>query len=297
MRHRQPARGFTVTEVLVVGLIALLLLLTLSELLPRFNNGLSSKVICSANLMGIGKGMATYASSNNNMWPVPAHLPAVADEVGRVRYAPGKIGTKRGSATQPDAGESTTSDDQLSPTRAFWALVRTGANSPKSLICPDSQDVPNQDDDPQSFWDAASYTEVSYGYQVPFGKHGQPGPNVDPAMALAADKGPYSYALETGKPGPGAPTVSVEASPADWRKYNSPNHGGEDKGEGQNVMYADAHVEYHTTPLAGVKKDNIYTRWSRADGGTDLDPAPRVQGTPPTGIETPWSDTDSLIYP
>ena len=60
-------------------------------------------------------------------------------------------------------------------------------------------------------------------------------------------------------------------------------------------MYADGHVDFVMTPLAGWKKDNIYTRWSRTDGDKDADELHRVQGTPPTGIETPWSDMDSLM--
>jgi hypothetical protein len=106
-----------------------------------------------------------------------------------------------------------------------------------------------------------------------------------------ADKGPYSAALEAGKKHPGPPTATSAGSPDDWTPWNSPNHGG----EGQNVMYNDAHVDFVGTPLAGWKKDNIYTRWSRADA--DQHELARIQGTPPTGIETPWSDTDSLIYP
>jgi len=42
---------------------------------------------------------------------------------------------------------------------------------------------------------------------------------------------------------------------------------------------------------------NIYTRWSDPTGGFGGDENIRVRGTPPTGNEAPFGDTDSLIYP
>ncbi len=81
--------------------------------------------------------------------------------------------------------------------------------------------------------------------------------------------------------------------PRKWQRWNSPNH----RGEGQNVIYKDTHLDFVETPLAGWKHDNIYIRWSRADADKDENELARVQGTPPTGIETPWGETDSLIYP
>jgi prepilin-type processing-associated H-X9-DG protein len=112
-------------------------------------------------------------------------------------------------------------------------------------------------------------------------------------VALVADKGPYGSALESKARNPGVPRLRIGASPDDWVPWNSPNHGG----EGQVALFADGHAEFLGKPISGVGGDNIYTRWSAADGGGAVSSLPRVQGTPPTGIETPWSDTDSLIYP
>jgi hypothetical protein len=289
-------RGLTLTEVLVVLGVILLLVILFIAMYPqmRGNRGYSARrTVCIANLKGTGVGFATYAVGNNDCWPIPAHMLAEADEVGRVKYAPGVIGTKRGTAGEPDAGESTEQDAALSTTRVFWELIRSGMSSPKSFICPSSGDQYNDEDNPQDFWDFRKYSEVSYGYQVPFGKMGRPGPNVDQEMALVADKGPFSAALEAGKANPGVPKMTSKDAPDDWQPWNSPNHGG----EGQNVLYSDTHVNWVMTPLAGWKKDNIYTRWPQADADQEKHELARVQGTPPTGIETPWGETDSLIYP
>jgi hypothetical protein len=283
----------TAAEVLVVTAVILLLVALVIALRGGRRQDFRTRSSCPGNLSGIAKGLYTYATENNDEWPIAGHMPAEAEEVGRVRYAPGSIGVKRGSANDPKAGESTEKDDVLSTTRNLWALVRTGGTSPRSFLCPNSQDSPNMDDDPTQFWDFASYREVSYGYQVPYGKHGKPTTECDLRMALAADKGPYGAALEAGAANPGVPTMTRNSSPEDWMPWNSPNHGG----EGQVVLFADSHAEFLPKPIVGVEKDNIYTRWSAADGGGTASNLPRVQGTPPTGIETPWSDTDSFIYP
>lgn len=287
--------ALTLTEVLVVLGIVLFLIILFAIMLPYMRSRPygSRRTYCAANLKGTGNGFATYATANNDWYPIPAHMPAYADEVGRVTYAPGKIGTKRGTEGQPDAGQTTDQDAAVSTTRAFWTLIRLGYSSPRSFICPSSTDEPNDEANPQDFWDFRKYSEISYGYQVPFGKMGKPSPSVDQDMALAADKGPFSAALEAGKPHPGMPKMTSKSPPDDWVPWNSPNH----DGEGQNVIYNDAHVDFVMTPLAGCNKDNIYTRWSQADAGKDENELARVQGTPPTGIETPWGETDSLIYP
>jgi hypothetical protein len=201
----------------------------------------------------------------------------------------GKHREVRPPATQP-TDERTT---EISTTRNLWTLVRIGGSTPASFICPESNDEKNDEENPQDYWDFRRDSEVSYGYQVPYGKAGKPSAEGDRSTVLAADKGPYGAALEAGKLNPGVPRPSLKAPAKDWQSWNSPNH----MGEGQNVLYADGRVDWANTPLAGVKSDNIYTRWWDPIGGTDADPTPRIHGTPPTGIETPFADTDTLIYP
>ncbi|GMU24818.1 MAG: hypothetical protein AMXMBFR13_48890 [Phycisphaerae bacterium] len=278
------ARGLTLVEVLIVFL---LVVFTIWILLPSMTSrGPSWRTTCAANLNGMGKGFYTYGSENGGWWPIAAHLRPDKDEVGNVIYAPGQIGQNR-------TGETKGTDTQLSVTRNLWTLVRTGGATPASFICPESDDSKNNADNPQDYWDFVGYSEVSYGYQVPYGKLGQPNSDCDSRMALAADKGPYGAALEAGKRHPGQPPRQWRDSPDDWTRWNSPNH----DGEGQNVLIADSHVEFFNKPAIGVEHDNLYTRWSDATGGVGGDEGIRVNGTPPTGNETPWSDTDSLIYP
>jgi hypothetical protein len=137
------------------------------------------------------------------------------------------------------------------------------------------------------------WNQVSYGYQVPFGKHGRPSSDCDLGMALAADKGPFGAALDAGLPAPRPINVNDKSSSDQWQLWNSPNHGGQGRGRGQNVLYADAHVDWASKPIVGVGSDNIYTQWS---GTEDL---ARIRGNSPTvgGKQTPAGATDTLIYP
>lgn len=327
MRHSQKrAAGFTLIELLVVVAIIALLISILLPSLARARE-LSKRTVCAANVKGIGNGFATYATGNADDWPIPAFYNAPLAGTTNIQYEQ-SVGYWRGSLTASDVGETTdaTTNTRMSTTRAFWYLVRSGSASPKSFICPSSEDQPNSEDNPQNYWDfgvgdhippSTSFTntnwekgwsQCSYGYQVPYGKIGKPNPNVDQDMALVADKGPYGAALEGGKTAPtelyaswGASSPNSTSSPDDWRRFNSPNHGGMGDGEGQNVMYADAHVDFIMNPMAGVAKDNIYTRWANDQGLTYAD---RIQGMRPGDTSgttitrfSPYGATDSLIYP
>lgn len=291
LRWSRPA--FTRRDTVVVVLIVIIAAAVCFQVFTVGTDHRRTRSWCPANLKGIGTAMYTYANENADIWPVPPHLPATEEGLGNVTYAPQRIGIKRDATTPLQAGGSSVNDRELSTTRAFWMLVRTKHCTPKSFYCPSSDDEPNDEDNPQSFWDFRSYKEVSYGMQVSFGKKGKPSSDCDARMALVADKGPFGEALELGKSSPGAAMPDSQGGPGDWMRWNSPNH---DR-EGEVVLYADCHAEFQPRPTAGIDEDNIYTRWAGAEGSIKANWSARAHGLPPTGRETPWSDTDSLIYP
>ncbi len=311
---RKGRSGFTLIELLVVVAIIALLISILLPSLARARE-LAKRTTCAANLSGIGKGLFTYAADGNQGMPIAAHKsdsdtnPQTAD----VDYTK-MIGVGRGQANLPAAGESNDTITTLSTARNLWTLVRASGSTAGSFICPSTDDQKNDEDNPQDYWDfgignntswskladdtaAKHWRQVSYGYQVPYGSLGKPTNEGDQRAVLAADCGPYGAFIDGNKqPDPGTPTIDATASPDDWRKWNSPNHGGMGDGEGQNVLYSDSHADWANKPTAGPAYDNIYTRWSQA---IPTAVNHRAQGNIPTngGKETPWGNTDGLIYP
>jgi prepilin-type processing-associated H-X9-DG protein len=175
-------------------------------------------------------------------------------------------------------------------------LVRSGEETVKQFICPDSGDKPDETENLDLYYDFTGLSNISYGYQVPFGPTTtRPREGADSRMPLAADKGPYVDATV----GPPGTELTLTSEAKAWRPFNSRSHGG----EGQNVLYADGHVTFERRPIIGVDGDNIYT--VALDNLTE---ASRVIG------ESPWrrlahplqpvdaegvllASTDSVIFP
>ncbi len=313
----QGGKGLAVSAIVIscVGFALVFFYAILAAvLLPSFSRSqeLSKRTVCAANLRAMGTGFYTYANENNDNWPSPFDAEGELIPPGGVDYV-GAIGSYRGKSGDPDAGDITRMDpipDKVSTTRGLWVLIRLYISAPKSFTCPSSTDAANADANLSDYWDfgvgditgpATAYqanqgwSQVSYGYQVPFGKKGRPSSNCDLRMPLAADKGPFGAALDGGTLAPPVITADQNDDPDTWKTWNSPNHGGQMVGEGQNVLFADTHVEWTNNLATGLENDNIYTQWS-GDGTNVLD---RVQGNPPTagGRQTPAGDTDTLIYP
>jgi prepilin-type N-terminal cleavage/methylation domain-containing protein/prepilin-type processing-associated H-X9-DG protein len=313
MWRNKRIKGFTLIELLVViAIIALLI----SILLPSLSRAreLSKRLVCGSNMKGIGTSCKIYANDNQEKWPVPAFRKQAINMQGiSYLYPMVPVGYQRNRVSLSDVGTAQGST-ALSVTRAFWMLVRSGDVTVNQFICPSSTDENDSTQDIDFYYDFTGYSNISYGYQVPFGPPTtRPREGMDNRHIVAADKGPFYFddpPPDWEAAGQFAGGINLNDSPKAWRPFNSINHGGASNGEGQNCLYFDGHVSFNRIPAVGIDGDNIYTVISDQGWGNPLG-LNRVQGEWPHDLtpdpypgegafgtgDNEYASTDSLIYP
>jgi prepilin-type N-terminal cleavage/methylation domain-containing protein len=271
---KKKRRAFTLIELLVVVAIIALLI---SILLPSLSRAreLSKRLVCQANLKGIGTSCKTYANSYmietqmaKDDWPIVPFDETEIDE-GGIEYLTNPSSIGEGNTDLPREDISCTDGDQnphctqasdhISPTRCWWLLVRSGDVTVKQFICPSSDDIPDDTQEVDRYYDFRSIVNISYGYQVPWGPGDtRASESADSRLAVAADKGPFDLE-RTPALDPLSLGLTLTSAPNQWKKLNSSNHGGRGSGEGQNVLFQDGHANFERKPAVGIDNDNIYT--------------------------------------
>lgn len=278
------AQAFTLIELMLVVMIVLLLaslcMVVFEAACDRVND-----VFCASQLHGLGKALFAYAESNRGYLPDTGAVSSMA-----VTLQPGGVSFQDtwdhpGTGQWPDSRHTGNQGN-------LYLLIRLGLATPEDFLCPATGDSPTPGkgalwrtgfvafregadqftDAEQRFYQEHATRHCSYSYQNMLG-HRLCDPTVaDPEaaslhvdrspsdLAILADHNPYTCVRGTSRQ-----CLDPDEQPA----ANSLNHGG----RGQNVLYLDGRVQWHTTPECGAEsldgtRDNIY----RPDRGGVTDP-------------------------
>ena len=260
--YMQTGKGFAVAGIVMggMGLIMIpVVSLLIAILLPSLGKAreLANRSACAANLRGIESAMIIYSAENTDQYPTLPYAPYSASN----GVPSGGLGAATADTTI-EGMYGSGSSVKGSPTATQWVLVLKGM-SPRLYLCKSDTFVTTPVATPAPMLSGSTYykdfqagNQISYSFAYPYAV-GREGPVVGPwwrntedsSLPIAADMAPLN--------GTGTPARDVTAASAGGssKVRNSANH----QGDGQNVVYADCHVDYVKRPDVGQSNDNIYS--------------------------------------
>lgn len=184
----------------------------------------NERMLCSANLAEIGRGLQAYAAAYGDSLPF--------------------AGWQRG-----DTWASSHSGGATVPNRRhlYPLLASHNVSAPQLFICPSSEDVPMSASQIALHNDFIEDRNISYANQNMAGV--RPSLKDNPSLPILGDDNPFFSS--------GVPILDLAARGLRLNdaRQNSRAHGG----AGQNILALDGAVKWTTTPDCGIDGDNIWT--------------------------------------
>ncbi|MHC4621114.1 MAG: type II secretion system protein [Planctomycetota bacterium] len=282
---KEKRKGFTLVELLVViAIIALLMAI----LVPALNKArhLAMRTHCASNLKGIGLAMAVYtAEEERNSYPVAGPrctLWASAGVLNNWTHEDPDIAFGHPGVADAHAATITSS---------FYLLIRYTKVTPQSFVCKGdgAREFRLADQNGSAIsdltlaWDFGDGNNdgsifpggyCSYSYQMPYARYVW-----DATNFVVSDKFKCRAPVAADR----SPWLDRNADP--WLNENSAAH----NYKGQNVLFKDGSVTFHSTCKIGVRDNNIWRYYDDAFGGItgSAPPAPGVGDQWPQGVDDP----------
>jgi prepilin-type N-terminal cleavage/methylation domain-containing protein len=320
-------KGFTLVELLVVIAIIALLMGILMPALARVRQ-IAYRMVCGTNLSGIGKAMLIYSNDNDESYPIAGLRNDRWIKTGKIFDFERQY---RDDAFKGRAGTATISS-------SLYLLVRFADVQPKQFNCKGdigakifkvSDEATNATLEPTEVWDFGSASKgarssypseyCSYSYHLPY-EFTDPTGTLDvpisrpvtavsrPGNAVCADRSPYFDKNATnyvdGDMGDEDPPIykepdDIAGEPEKYIDLDKTGNAFPHQREGQNVLFADMHVDFERYANCGIDNDNIWKPWGDENPDAEqkqvgqLFPGGDIDNSNPTWV--PWHEKDSVL--
>jgi prepilin-type processing-associated H-X9-DG protein len=271
---------FSLADVVVVMVVGLVLLGLFGSAITRRSAEQGYRIKCASNLRQIGLAIQMYC--NDNKGEFPRTLFSGPED-------PNPVPTAFTGSNVPKAfSQAGPANNDV--TAALFLAMTTQDLTSEVFVCPSDLRADRLQGDIQQMSNWPGRQNLSYSYQNSYPSQAAVKVGFKLNFTLSSD---FAIAADMNPGGPQMTSLTQTSARQQMKLGNSNNH----NADGQNVLYADGHCEFQTTPFCGMprpkdpspNRDNIYT----AGGPNARDPV----GPTPVILSAAMDERDSILLP